>query len=43
MPTSQRLDSFYIIGNSTTLQVDLTLEQEESSIYNIDTEIKKQV
>ena len=36
MPTSQGLDSFYIIGTSTTLQPDLTLEcQQEESTDNI--------
>ena len=36
MPTSQGLDSFYIIGTSTTLQADLTLEcQQEESTDNI--------
>ena len=44
MPTSQGLDSFYIIGNSTTLQADLTLEcQQQDSIDNIDTQITEQV
>ena len=44
MPTSQWLDSFYIIENSTTLQADLTLEcQQEDSIYNIVTQITEQV
>ena len=44
MPTSQGLDSFYIIENSTTLQADLTLEcQQEGSIDNIDTQITEQV
>ena len=44
MPTSQWLDSFYIIENSTTLQADLTLEcQQEDSIDNIDTQITVQV
>ena len=34
MLTSQGLDSFFIIENSTKLQVDLTLEcQQEDSIY----------
>ena len=44
MPTSQELDSFYIIENSTTLQADLTLEcQQEDIIYNIVTQITEQV
>ena len=44
MPTSQGLDSFYIIENSTTLQADLTLEcQQEDIIYNIVTQITEQV
>ena len=44
MPTSQGLDSFYIIENSTTLQADLTLEcQQEDSIHNIVTQIIEQV
>ena len=44
MPISQELDSFYIIGNSTTLQADLTLEcQQQDSIDNIDTQITEQV
>ena len=44
MPTSQGLDSFYIIENSTTLQADLTLEfQQEDSISNIVTQITEQV
>ena len=44
MPTSQGLDSFYIIENSTTFQADLTLEfQQEDSIYNIVTQITEQV
>ena len=44
MPTSQGLDSFYIIENSTTLQADFTLEcQQEDSIYNIVTQITEQV
>ena len=43
MPTSQGLDSFYIIENSTTLQADSTLEcQQEDSIYNIVTQIIEQ-
>ena len=34
MLTSQGLDSFFIIENSTKLQADLTLEcQQEDSIY----------
>ena len=44
MPTSQGLDLFYIIGNSTTLQADLTLEcQQEDCIDNIVTQITEQV
>ena len=44
MPTSQVLDYFYIIENSTTLQADLTLEyQQEDCIYNIVTQITEQV
>ena len=44
MPTSQGLDSFYIIENSTTLQADLTLEcQQEGSIDDIDSQITEQV
>ena len=44
MPILQGLDSFYIIGNSTTLQADLTLEcQQQDSIDNIDTQITEQV
>ena len=44
LPTSQVLDYFYIIENSTTLQADLTLEyQQEDSIYNIVTQITEQV
>ena len=44
IPTSQGLDSFYIIENSTTLQADLTLEcQQEDIIYNIVTQITEQV
>ena len=44
MPTSQGLDSFYIIENSTSLQADLTLEyQKEDSIDNIDAQITEQV
>ena len=44
MPTSQELDSFYIVENSTTLQADLTLEcQQEDIIYNIVTQITEQV
>ena len=33
MPTSQGLDSFYIIENSTTLQADLTLECQQRRQY----------
>ena len=44
MPTSKGWDSFCIIENSTTVQADLTLEcQQEDSIYNIVTQITKQV
>ena len=32
MPTSQGLNSVYIIGNSTTLQADLTLECQQEDI-----------
>ena len=42
MPTLQGLDSFYIIGNSTTLQACLALEyQQEDSIDNNDTHLQK--
>ena len=44
MPTSQWLDSIYIIENSTPLQGDMTLEcQQEDSTYNIITQITEQV
>ena len=44
MPILQGLDSFYIIGNFTTWQADLTLEcQQQDSIDNIDTQITEQV
>ena len=44
MPTWQGLNSFYIVGSSTTLQADLTLEcQQEASIDNLDTQISEQV
>ena len=43
-PTLQGLDSFYIVGNSTTSQADLTLEcRQEDSIDNTDTQIRYQV
>ena len=43
-PNLQGLDSFYIVGNSTTLQADLTLEcQQEDCIDNIVTQITEQV
>ena len=44
MPTLQGLDSFYIIGNSTTLQACLALEyQQEDSIDNNDTQLTEEV
>ena len=43
-PTLQGLDSFYITGNFTTVQVDLTIEcQQEDSIESIDAQITEQV
>ena len=43
MPTWQGLNSFYIVGSSTTLQADLTLEcQQEANIDNLDTQISEQ-
>ena len=43
-PTSQGLDSFYIIGNITTVQVDLTIEcLQEDSMESIDVRITEQL